>query len=402
MNTNLKNIIISLLAFTILFSCNSDEKNSCKVKKGEFLASITETGELQAVRSKPIFMPYIGSKYGWDYKITWLADHGAKVKAGDIVAKVDNSSVMKYLYNQKDRLEVETANLNRLIASNESKITGLRSQLQSEEANYDLIKLQIDKYKFETANKVKVKKKELERAEINLARVKRQQELQKKIIENETRIQQIRIEQIQDNIREAEIALKRLEITSPIDGIMQLTMNRRANQFLKIGDEVSMGSVIAKVPDLNQMKVFSTVNEEDISKIAVNQDVITRLDAFPDKAFKGKIIYIGKLSYQKDWNSSIKVFDIEVQLSETDQSLKPGMTVSCEIIFAKYKDQFFIENECIAKENGNYYLIPEKSEKDKIKIKTGASNNKFTVVYGNLKKGLKVKPVFQEETKKEL
>ena len=82
------------------------------------------------------------------------------------------------------------------------------------------------------------------------------------------------------------------------------------------------------------MKVQTSVNETDISKIYKGQKVNVRLDAFPRKVFKGSIISISNTVQNKERDSKIKVFFVEVLLDETDRILKPGMTVSCEFIIA--------------------------------------------------------------------
>lgn len=80
------------------------------------------------------------------------------------------------------------------------------------------------------------------------------------------------------------------------------------------------------------MKAVTTVNETDFTKIHKGQKVRIRLDAMPDVSFEGKVSFISVLCRQMDNNDFRKVFDVEVTLTESDQRLKPGMTVSCEFI----------------------------------------------------------------------
>jgi hypothetical protein len=63
--------------------------------------------------------------------------------------------------------------------------------------------------------------------------------------------------------------------------------------------------------------------------------VVVRLDALPQVSFKGEVAYVGKLCRLKERNSKQKGFDVEVKLLEPDERLKPGMTVSCEVIVSK-------------------------------------------------------------------
>jgi len=221
------------------------------------------------------------------------------------------------------------------------------------------------------------------------------------VIENELKIQQIKIFQLKNDIKKAKQALMQLTIRSPLNGMMQLLENRRTDQTVKVGDELWQSQTFACVPDLNQMKVKSTVNETDIGKIHLNQKVIVRLDAFPSTPFEGEIIKIGRLSYKKDEKSRTKVFDVVIMLNKSDPILKPGMTVRCEIFTAQLEDVFYVENDCIMKENMKYYIfIEKKGNCEKFEIQIGPRNNEFTVVYGDFKKGQSVIPLREVEINK--
>jgi len=177
--------------------------------------------------------------------------------------------------------------------------------------------------------------------------------------------------------------------------------NRRTRLIAKVGDELHQSQKFACVPDLSQMKVLATVNETDIGKIYLKQKVIVRLDAFPSIAFEGETIEIGRLSYKKDKNSQTKIFDVVINLHKSDPILKPGMTVRCEIFTAQLNDVFYVENECIIKENMKYYMFIEKNgNSQKCEINIGPRNNQYTVVYGEYKKGQRVIPLNEIEKNK--
>ena len=177
---------------------------------------------------------------------------------------------------------------------------------------------------------------------------------------------------------------------------MQRLKNRRTRQIVKVGDELHHGQKFACVPDLCEMKVNTTVNETDIGKIHLDQRVIVRLDAFPDKPFDGKIIEIGKVSYKKDEKSRTKVFDIVILLDKSNPILKPGMTVSCEIITSELDDVYYVENDCILKQDQKYYIFMNRNGKnEKCSVQIGPRNNQFTVIYGDFKAGQRILPLNQ-------
>jgi HlyD family secretion protein len=386
-------IICCIFIFSF-FSCSRDKKEFYQIQQGTFRSSITETGELQAVRAKYITMPYIGWKYGWRYKIIGILEHGARVEKGDSLIQIDESNVMKFLIEQENKYETEKAALNKLKVEHLSKTKNLESELAAVRASYDLKKLELEKFKFESEKKKKVKKHELEIATVNLERTKLKYELNKTIFANELKIKKIELKQLEDNIKDAKQALTKLTLHSPITGIFQVAKHRRSRQLIKLSDEVYQGMKLASVPDMSQMRVESTVNETDINKIYTGQRVVVRLDAFPEKPFEGTINKIGKLSYSKEDESTIKVFDISINLNTSDPVLKPGMTVSCEIFTSELDEVLFVPNNCILKKNRKYYLmIKHGSGKKKQAVTIGPRNTKHTVIYGDFESGTRIYPV---------
>lgn len=372
----------------LLFGCkNVDDISSNSVKKGDFVASQIETGELVAVKSVGIQMPFIGWKYGWRYKIVELAEHGDKIPKGEIVAKIDPTPVIKVLEEEQNKLEIELANLKKIKANHQNQYSQLNTELAGEKANLDLLKLQVEKFKFETDQKQNIKSLELEIAEIKLNRVKRKIELKTIVIENEINIQEIKIEQLKNNIMAAEKAVKKLELTSPIEGIVQLKRNRRTKTRVQLGDEVHQGRQILSIPDMSEMKVNAFINETDIYKIKSGQKVNVRLDAYPEKIFSGEISNIGKLSREKDEDDPIRVFDFEVSIIENDPALKPGMTVSCEIILSELKNSLYVNNDCIFREGTSFYVIARDKNEARIPIEILGRNNEYTAIKGEVSKG---------------
>jgi len=378
-----------LVICMVLSACGkSEHHNDLRILKGDFDATIVESGELMAVNAKPILMPYLGWKYGWQFKITEMVEHGSIVSSGDTVVKLDPANVQKFLIEEENKLEVEQANLNKLIVEQSNKTRALEASFKEVQADYNLKKLELEKFEFESQRKKDIKELEFQQANLNLGRITKTIELEKRICLNDLKIQKIKLAQIERNIEEAKTAVGKMSLRSPIDGLFQISKNRRIGQLYRVGDDTYQGAEIALVPDLNMIKVISTVHETDIGKVKPGQRVIIRLEAFPDKPFQGKVSDLGKLSYKKEQKSSVKVFDSEIVLDQSDPLLKPGMTVSCEIFYAELKDVFYVDNSCLKKVDGTFFLcMKENNRWIDLPVETGPSNNKYTVVYGDLKKG---------------
>jgi multidrug efflux pump subunit AcrA (membrane-fusion protein) len=398
-NNNL-NIVFLILSSIFLFcACSSGlDDLKYKVKKGELIATLNETGELEAVDSRLITVPFIGYQYGWDFKIIGLVEHGTQVSKGDSIAQIDKNRVLKELSERQNQLEIEEANLRKINVQHENTLQNLKTELMSAQAALNMSKIQLDKGQFESNKERKIDTLEYESNLVKLEKAEKNYLLTQTVLKNEKRIQEIKVFQLENSVKDAQDALKKLVVRSPLDGMMQVLQNRRTRQFVKVGDEMYQGQRFASVPDLSKMKAKSTVNEADIAKIHLKQKVIVRLDAFPSIPFEGEIIEISRLSRKKDEKSLIKVFDIVILLYEADPILKPGMTVRCEIFTAQLDDVYYVENECIIRENLRYYLfIEDNGDFKKKEVKIGPRNIQYTVIYGDYSVGQRVLPLDELE-----
>jgi HlyD family secretion protein len=393
-----------ILFCIVLFACGrSDQSTELCIRKGDFDASLVETGELLAVNARSVLVPYLGWQYGWQFRITGLVEHGTHVQEGDSIAQLDPASIQKYIVEQENLLETEKANLNKLVVENECKFKELEVTLEEAQADHTLKKLELDKFEYESPRKKEIKQLEFQQAEINLGKITKNIELEKKICENSLKIQNIKVSQIESNVRDAHSANKKLTIYSPLDGIFQLSISRMTDQLYRMGDNTYQGAELGLVPDLSRIKIRSTINETDIGKVNTGQRVIIRLEAYPDKPFSGKVSEIGKLSYKKDEKSSVKIFDFAILLDNSDPVLKPGMTVSCEVFYTELKNVFYVDNTCLKKVNDKYYLkIRVKNNWIEQQVEIGPRNNSFTVIYGDFKEGTKLmlpekNPIAQNE-----
>ena len=313
------------------FSCgkNDSKEDTKKIKQG----SIVETGELAAIKSLSFVLPRYGM-YWYQMRVIGILEHGAIVNAGDSIIQHDPTEVKKFIIERESNLETELANLEKLRVDHDNRTNDLVSNIKNEKAGYDLKKVELESSRFEAERLRKIKEFEFEQVKITLAKAEKKLELHKIIIRNETKIQEIRVRQIKNEIDNAYSILPRLTLRSPIVGVFQIAHNWQTRTLVKIGDNIYSGNNLANVPELEWMKVNTYINETDFLKIKLGQKVAVRLDALSGVVFEGEVSYIGKLCHLRDYNSKSrqKVFDVEVNMLKSDPRLKPGMTVSCEYL----------------------------------------------------------------------
>jgi hypothetical protein len=388
---------LGLLIIIFFSACsNTNYGKNYRIQKGVFKVAIVESGELEATKARTFIMPLIGYDYGHQFKITGLLEHGTVVEVGDSLIQFDVASVQKYIVNKEDELEIEEAALSKLVVEQRNKQQSLFAALRNEEAVFNLRKLEVGKFKFESPVKKKIKEMEFKQANIKLNKTKRKIELGKRVSECELGIQKLKVVQIKNSIDKAYYSLKKLTVRSTMSGIFQVRESRRTDQPYKVGDDIYMGRAVGSVPDLEFMKVSSQISETDIMKVKTGQRVIVRIDAYPSISFEGTLSHISKMCHEKDDENKLKIFDTIISIDSSDERLKPGMTVNCEIVCDEIEDVFFVHNDCLLNDKGDCYIqLKDGVSVNKTKVKTGAKNTNYTVIYGEFKKNQKVFP-FEE------
>lgn len=380
-------LLTFLLTLLLLLACSEPDREFTKIQKGKFIASIIETGELQAVRSRTIVMPRLGWEYGRS-KIAAMIEEGTQVKEGDFVVQIDTAGVVKFLKEKENDFQIAEADFRNLLVRHENEKRQVQSQQETARASFNLTKLQNEKIKFESEKRQKINALRFEREQISLT--KTQQRIQQMEIaqQNEVKIQQLTLFKLKNEIAGARRALEKARITAPMNGLIEYKQNWRTREKVRIGDELWPGAPILGIPDLSLMRVKTAINETDIRKVYPKQKVTIRLDAFPDDIFEGEIIDIALLCYEKEDNPLVKLFEVIILLKDSNPILKPGMTVSCEFFIAELKEALFVANEFVYKENSHYYLFLKNGSRiEKQEFEPIARNNQFTAVQGNFTEG---------------
>ncbi|MCK4920768.1 MAG: efflux RND transporter periplasmic adaptor subunit [Bacteroidales bacterium] len=390
---NKMKLFVSMTLCFILTSCNVSKENEYTILKGNFIQSITETGELESISASSITMPRISYQYGYNFKLIGLIDHGVNVKKGDSIAALDPSSLYKYIIEREESLEKVIASGEKQKVQMENTIRDLEVQFKNESATVELKKLELERIQFESEIKKRLKELEYQQAMLRLEKVERNLKLKPLIEEFDLAINELNKKQREADIESALGTLKNLILYSPGNGLFQVNNNRRNDQIYKLGDEVYLGSMIAGIPDISRMRVNSYINETDIQKVSVGMKVIVRLDALPDVQFDGFLKQINKICESRDKE---KIFRTEIEILESDIRLKPGMSVSCEYVCYNSDSDIFVPNNCLLKENDKAYLYLKKvNSSKKVEVETGPTNSFYTVIKAEFIAGTQLVPFDQ-------
>lgn len=135
--------------------------------------------------------------------------------------------------------------------------------------------------------------------------------------------------QAKANVDLMKINLQKASITSPIKGTLLET-------YIKKGEVVSQGAVVATVSDLNRLWVKIYVPEKYYDKLSLGQKVDLASDRIKEK-IHGEITYISSEAEFTPKNTETKearentVFEIKIEIKDHLKQLRPGMSLEVQI-----------------------------------------------------------------------
>ena len=392
---NHNRILVAILVITqLLFSCNKKEEAKevalGKVTKGTLYLEIFEEGEIEAINSTSITAPNISWRFG-NLKIIQMVKDGKEVSKGDTLVVFDPSEVNKGVVDAESRLEMNMAELEKMEAQHESDLEELKADYEVTRISQEISKIRFESASYEADIKRKEIKLNLEKANIALARAKEQIDNRIKIQKEEIKQKKLSIDQDKARLDEANETLQKLFLISPTSGIAIINRNWSTNNKFQIGDQTWTGFPLIQLPDLSQLRAVVKINEVDISKITKGLKVEIKPDAFSDSIYSGTVTTVANLAVNKDGSSKIKVFPVEINISEASRKLLPGLTVSCRIIIGEVKDALLLPLDAVQTEGAETFVYKKTAKGyEKTPIETSSSNSDYIIVTKGLDENDKV------------
>ena len=139
------------------------------------------------------------------------------------------------------------------------------------------------------------------------------------------------IQQAEAELEMARVRLNRSVVVAPISGVV---IQKTVEAGQTVAASLSSPPLV-KIAELEEMKVSAFVDEADIGKVKVGQEVEFSVDSYPGRTFEGKVVRIFPSPLIKD---NVVTYDTEIRVPNKDLALKPGMTANVTIILARRQD----------------------------------------------------------------
>lgn len=322
--------IIAVILFYIIYKSvfNHPDVNVIKLSRGNLVTVVYATGNITADT-----IATLRSEAGGIVKMINTLE-GSSVKKGQLLLKTDQADWL---------LNVRQA---------ESDLKTAQVELANEKINYDRKKNlketnTISQNEFDNAQK---------NYELAVLKVEQQKILLDKAKEN----------------------LSKTEIYAPFSGVI-------ISSDVNLGDNLAPNTVCFRIVSPTSVLVEGDVDEQDLSKISLNQKSKIALDAFPDDKFDAYVYRI-----VPEINEATKTSKVYLKFVKRPDNLNVGMTATVNIETGKKQDVLLIPRSAVLNEGDNSFIYKINNDVlKKVNITTGTSSggNYTYLIKGDLKSG---------------
>ena len=146
---------------------------------------------------------------------------------------------------------------------------------------------------------------------------------------------------LQQRLAAARAALERTLIRARFDGVVQA-------RAVEPGEVVQPGTALLQIARADSREILVPLDEKELGPVAVGQPALIIADAYPTEVLEGRVSFIAPAV---DTNRG--TIDVHLELLESADFLRQGMTVSVDIRTASRDQALVIPNDALFNRRGD-------------------------------------------------
>jgi len=363
-----------------------------RAKRGEFRVTVTTSGELKAREFVQITAPPNAQQAGaYQMKISSIVSEGTVVKKGDVVAELDRSVVAAKLQDVTLALQKAEAQYEEALLDSTLNLSTARENIRTMELGLEEKRLAKEEAVYEAPTVRRQAEIDYEKAERQLAQAKSDYETKTEQARAKMREVGTEVSRQRALLKVIQDVMAGFTIRAPAPGMLIYVKEQWSGKKRTTGSQVTAWDpAVGTLPDLAKMESVTYVNEIDVRKVAVGQPVVITLDADPAKKLTGRVTNVANVGEQRP-NSDAKVFEVKIQVEQSDSTLRPGMTTGNVIETLKLDTALYVPLEALGSDSGVAYVYKQSGGRVlKQEVVTGAMNDDEVVVEQGLAEGDRV------------
>jgi RND family efflux transporter MFP subunit len=187
-------------------------------------------------------------------------------------------------------------------------------------------------------------------------------------------------EQAEARLENLEQRLERTVIEAPIEGILD-------DRMVEVGTLVSSGTAVARIVDLNPVKIRGGVPERYAADIAGGASATVTFDVLEGEVYEGTLTYVGSAVDARN-----RTFPVEFTMPNPGGVVKPEMVANLALVRRTVEDAVVVPQDAIIRvENGYVVMVAEGEGENRVArsrpVALGPSQSNQVVVNEGLAAG---------------
>lgn len=184
-------------------------------------------------------------------------------------------------------------------------------------------------------------------------------------------------ENANNTLRQAQMAMDYATVTAPISGTVTMC---NAN----VGSYATASAPMFEIANVDTLEISTGINEQNVSKISIGQEVLLRITSISDQWMSGEITEISKVM-----NTQTKNYPVTVAMENIDDALVAGMYAEIEVIVGHVDDVLVIPVDAIVYKEAQpvvFVIQPDGTVKE-AKVTLGMNDGDYYVIDAGLTEG---------------
>lgn len=350
----MKKLLLYLIALLSLQSCSKKSEN-VQAKRMDIHEAVYAAGNIYPQNEYKVFSNADGNV------LELLVEEGDTVELNQILMKVDRDAQLARAVGSENIYAIANKNVSNnspVLIEYEAALQTISLKYKNDSTNYARFQ---NLYKQEATSKV-----ELEKAQLNYLASKNEYQAKKKGFERLKNQLKVEFENAQTQYK--------LNAKDADNYILKSMMKGRVYELYKEqGEMVRRNEAVALIGDLNTPMVRLTVDELDLPKIKIGQEVLIHIDMYNDKVFRARVSKI----YPK-LNKLDQSFRVDAQFTDSLIPNLYGLSLEGNIMVAEKRNALCIPKTYLVSKDSLWVEV--NGEKSLQKVKTGIADFDFVEI----------------------
>ncbi len=344
-----------------------------EVRRGRITASVEASGQVRASREA-----WLTLKGGGAVKAV-LVKPGQQVGAGDLLVQTDSTEAESQVRQAELNLQIRQVQYDEVKAAPTSdQIEIARAALRKAAAVLQAAQSAYDRIAGQGKGSGTPESAALEAAKLDFetARAGFDRAVQGPTAD-QVQVGEKSLELARLALDDARTRLSYCTLSAPFAGTVVQASTREG--------ESAYGEKVLKLADLSTLEIAVQVDELDIGELAVGQEALIRLDAFPGQALQGRVARITPGATPQRGTVG---YEVVVSFSPGQVAVRPDMTANLAITTLTHDGTLLVPSRAIEARGRNKYVrVVEGGHPRDVKVTTGLSDATDTEILEGLKEG---------------